>query len=422
MRNTHFLAILALSALTTLTLPLAAQNNFSQTTFTIAAPPSEGSEIVEKDTMDMFLKNFVPNCYDDEMLIDRLNCIEGGIPLIYQSNIIKPWIKVYTEKKRDKTIAIISRSTFYFPIYEKILKEYNMPEELKYLSVVESALIPTATSWAAAVGLWQFIPSTGSEYGLRQDQYIDERMDIYESTRSACRYLKNLYNMFGDWHLAMAAYNCGPGRVAWAIQAAGGKRDFWKIYNFLPAETRGYVPAFIAASYILNYYKEHNMMPEEYEQPIEATTTYVNQFLNLEAFAKQIDVPYELMLKLNPHLKKKVIPNYLQDYPLYYPAYRKIYFEENKVDILTASAQYSSRELGFTSGEDDKDILLETQCKYIHEVAENENLQLIALRYNVNIAHIRAWNRIPKEEEVQTHQKIAIWLPRKEEDLYGFAK
>ncbi len=363
-----------------------------------------------KDSLSKIFQDYIPTLHDVDMIKDRLKCIESEITLNCNESVIS-WIQVYTIKKRDKVKEIIKRSTFYFPIFEEALKRHGMPEEIKYLSIVESALKAEAVSSAAAVGLWQFIPSTGKEYGLRQDWYIDERMDPYQSTDAACRFLKNLYHTFGNWQLAMAAYNCGPGRVAYAIQASGGRRDFWGIYPYLPQETRGYVPAFIAATYMTHYAKQHNIVVDKTDcmPTIPFKTLYVNQFVNIEEFAKQIEVPLADMQLLNSHLKKNCIPAYMYNYPLYYPAEKEAFVKANEKIILEASKNYTSRELQFFAGESvEQSTLTAGRIRYVHEVEEQESLPFIALKYDVSIAQIRVWNRMP-EEEVEPNQKLIIW-------------
>lgn len=360
------------------------------------------------DSLSEDLRNYVPALHA-EIIKDRLACIQSTIKMTYSKDV-QNWIAVYAIRQREQTKVLIERSSFYFPIFEEALKRHNMPEELKYLAIVESALTPRAASWAAAVGLWQFIPATGKEYGLQQDWFIDERMDIYKSTDAACRYLKFLYNYHGDWHLALAAYNCGPGRVNWAVKQAGGKNaDFWTIYNYLPRETRGYVPAFIAVNYTMKYSKEHFIFPEKLHEPIPADTVLVSQFVNLEEFAKQIEVPKENLEKLNPHLKKNVVPAYKKNYPLWIPANKKEYVNANRNAILSASSRASRRELNYISGKDADASSTEGKTKVFHTVTYGQSLALIALKYGVSTTSIRVWNRMASDM-IFPSQKLEIWV------------
>jgi len=354
------------------------------------------------------LKNFVPSLFP-EIIKDRLICMNTTIKMTYHQDVLS-WIKLYTVKQRAQTQRILERSSFYFPIFEEALKRHEMPDELKYLSIVESALIPNAQSWAAAVGLWQFIPSTGKEYGLEQDWFIDERMDIYKSTDAACRYLKFLYKYHGDWQLALAAYNCGPGRVNWAVKQAGGKTaDFWQIYNFLPRETRSYVPAFISVCYAMNYSEEHFIRPDNPHVFIPSDTIHINQFLNIEEFAKQIDVPLEHMELLNPHLKKKAIPAYKKNYPLRFPASKSEMVTANRSEILRASSRASRREVPYTAGDADASSTTEGKKQVTHTVSSGQSLSYIALQYGVTVSNIRIWNRL-SSNMIHPNQKLAVWV------------
>lgn len=362
-----------------------------------------------QDSIQIYLKDYIPNVYP-EVIKDRLACLEGEIELTYDKSVLN-WIKLYTIRARGQAKRILERSSFYFPIFEEALKRHNMPQELKYLSIVESALVPDAKSWAAAVGLWQFIPSTGKSYGLQQDWFIDERMDIYKSTDAACRYLKFLHRYHGNWHLALAAYNCGPGRVNWAVKRAGGKNaDFWSIYRYLPRETRGYVPAFIAATYMMNYADEHFIFAENPQTFLPSDTILVSQFVNLESFANQIEVPKEQMFLLNPHLKKKAIPAYKKNYPLRFPASKRTYVDSNRVDILRACLRLTPRGVGFTAGSNQDASNIEGKQKVTHVVRRGQSLAYIALKYRVTVPNIRVWNRLASNL-IYPNQRLAIWVP-----------
>lgn len=365
------------------------------------------------DTVPHFPPNYVPQLHVD-VIKDRLACLNTQIKLTYSKEIMR-WVKFYLIKNRITTQQLLEKSTFYFPIFEEALKRHNMPVELKYLPIVESALRPRAVSWAAAAGLWQFIPSTGREYGLKQDWYIDERYDIYKATDAACRYLKFLYNYHGDWQLALAAYNCGPGRVDWAVKKAGGKNNFWKIYKYLPRETRGYVPAFIGVTYVMNYANKHNIYAKRPVPPIPSDTIMVSNFVNIQQFAKQIDVPLGVMQILNAHLKKNAIPNYKRNYPLRYPAYKREMVEKFRGRIVSSSRGYSRRGLGYTAGRRQYG-----GSKKYHQVKNGESLALIALRYGTTVAYLRVWNRLPSNL-IYPNQRLVIYSkpPRRRSSKLG---
>jgi membrane-bound lytic murein transglycosylase D len=362
------------------------------------------------DSLSDELRNYVPTLHP-QLIKERLACMEGQIKMTYNPQLLK-LLEFYTVRQRDYTQRMLEKSSFYFPIFEEALRRHNMPDELKYLSIVESALTPKAASWAAAVGLWQFIPATGKEYGLQQDWYIDERMDIYKSTDAACRYLKFLYKYHGDWQLALAAYNCGPGRVDWAVKRAGGKgADFWTIYNYLPYETRGYVPAFIAVCYAMQYSKDHFIYAKNPYTHIPADTLQVSQFLNIEEFAKQLQVPVEQMEMLNPHLKKKAVPAYKKNYPVWFPAEKRAYLDSNRTAILSASRFAGQRQLYYTPGNDVSAATSTTEgkTKVTHSVKYGESLALIALKYGVTATNLRVWNRMPSDV-IYPNQQLALWV------------
>ncbi len=365
-----------------------------------------------KDTLHPELKNYVPTLHP-EIVEDRLKCLQKDVKLTYNKEILNH-INFYAVKQRNYTKTIIERSSFYFPIFEEILKKHNMPDEIKYLSIVESALKPRAASWAAAVGLWQFIPGTGKQYDLQQDHYIDERMDIYKSTEAACKYLKYLHNMFGDWQLALASYNCGEGRVLQAVRMAGGKPhdkniDFWKVYKYLPQETRSYVPAFIAVNYIMNYSNEHFIFGEDMQVHIPSDTIHVNQFVNIEEFAKQIDVPKEHLEQLNPHLKKNAIPAYKRNYPLRYPSHKKEHLATNRHAILSASNRASRREMLYVTPENIVPSTTEGKTKIIHTVQYGESLPSIANKYGVSAWNMQTWNNM-QSVMIHPNQALAVWV------------
>lgn len=205
--------------------------------------------------------------YEPEVYIKRLQNLPNVIEMPYNS-VVRKFIDQYTGRLRRSVAMFLGASNFYIPIFEDALEAYQLPLELKYLPIIESALNPGATSKVGAGGLWQFMPTTGKRYGLEITSLIDDRRDPIKSSYAAARMLKSLYEIFGDWTLVIASYNCGPGNVTKAIKRAGGEKDYWKIYPYLPSETRGYVPAFIAANYVMNYYCEHNICPASTRLPM----------------------------------------------------------------------------------------------------------------------------------------------------------
>jgi membrane-bound lytic murein transglycosylase D len=281
-----------------------------------------------------------------------------------------------------------------------------MPDELKYLSIVESGLNPRAVSRAGAAGLWQFMPSTGKMYHLHQDQFIDERLDPYKSTEAACQYLQELYNMFGDWQLALASYNCGPGNVRSAIRKSGYKNSFWEVYNHLPKETRSYVPQFVAVVYSMNHLKDHNIYADSLEYPIPHDTLMVKQYMNLDVLCQQLDMSKDNFLKLNPALKRNVLPEHVS-YVIRIPSEKTPAFALNRAAILD-SCKRPAIEIPNISLSVPISSTGSLQGKTIHVVKQGEVLGGIANRNNVSISNLRKWNNI-RGNNIRSGQRLVIY-------------
>lgn len=244
--------------------------------------------------------------FDTEVYIDRLKRLPTIIEMPY-NNVVQKFIDRYSGKLRRSVSFMLGASNFYMPIFEEALEAYNLPLELKYLPVIESALNPKAVSRVGATGLWQFMLSTGKRYGLEVTTLYDERRDPVKASYAAAHYLRDLYKIFDDWNLVIAAYNCGPSKVNKAIHRAKGETDYWKIYPYLPKETRGYVPAFIAANYIMNYYCDHNICPMVTELPVKTDTVEVNQDVHIEQIAQVLNIDAEHLRNLNPQYRHDLI-------------------------------------------------------------------------------------------------------------------
>lgn len=245
--------------------------------------------------------------FPDSVYLRRLAEIPSVVDLTY-NRIVKNYINVYTRKRREQVRIMLGLSNYYFPIFEEVFDFYGVPYELKYLSIIESALNPRAVSRAGAVGTWQFMYSTGKHYGLTINSLVDERRDPLQATRAAARFLVDLYGIYGDWTLALAAYNCGPGNVNKAIRRSGGKRSFWEIYYYLPRETRGYVPAFIAATYTMNYYSEHLLSPAPLKLPRYTDTIMIDEPLHLRQVSEVLGLPLDQLRDMNPQYRQDLIP------------------------------------------------------------------------------------------------------------------
>lgn len=245
--------------------------------------------------------------YEPEVYIRRLQNLPNVIEMPYNS-VVRKFIDQYTGRLRRSVAMMLGASNFYTPIFEDALEAYQLPLELKYLPIIESALNPGATSRVGAGGLWQFMPTTGKRYGLEITSLIDDRRDPIKASYAAARMLKSLYEIFGDWTLVIASYNCGPGNVSKAIKRAGGEKDYWKIYPYLPSETRGYVPAFIAANYVMNYYCEHNICPASTRLPMGTDTIVVTRDVYMEQISEVCGISLEELKALNPQYRTTRIP------------------------------------------------------------------------------------------------------------------
>ncbi len=244
--------------------------------------------------------------YSKETYIERLSRLPNVVEMPY-NDIVRKFIDRYTVRLRNSVSYMLGASNFYIPIFEEALEMYGLPLELKYLPVIESSLNPKATSRVGAVGLWQFMIGTGKQYGLEVNSLVDERRDPIKSSYAAARYLRDLYNIFGDWSLAIAAYNCGPENINKAILRSGGKADYWKIFPYLPRETQGYVPAFIAANYVMNYYCEHNICPMRTTLPAKTDTVMVNKDVHLKQIADVCGADLEELRALNPQYRRDIV-------------------------------------------------------------------------------------------------------------------
>ncbi len=288
-----------------------------------------------------------PNCISianpeptpDSVFIMRLRAMPTIIEMPFNQPV-KQALEFYLERRRSLIERMVGLGfNYYFPVFENALQRYDLPSELKYLACIESGLRQNAYSPARAAGLWQFIPGTGILRGLEVNSYIDERYDLYKSTDAACAFLKFLYNRFQDWHLAIAAYNCGPGNIDKAIARSGGKRTFWEIYNFLPKETRAYVPFFIAVTYVMNYHCEHNLCGSEADIPVECDTLMVNQMVHFEQISHWLELPIEEIESLNPQYVCDIVPASIEkERSITLPAQKALEFIEFQDSIYAYKA------------------------------------------------------------------------------------
>ncbi len=332
--------------------------------------------------------------FHDSVYIKRLYNLPSEMELSFNS-VVKNYIEMYAVRKRDQVSYMLALGDYYFPMFEQALDRHGLPLELKYLPVIESALNPVAVSRVGATGLWQFMLRTGKGYGLEVNSLVDERRDPYKSTDAAVRYLKDLYAIYGDWNLVIAAYNCGPGNVNKAIARSGGKRDYWEIYYRLPRETRGYVPAFIAANYIMNYYTDHNICPAHSSSlTVALDTVQVNERIHLEQIAGVLDISLGELQRLNPQFKKNIIPGDFKAHALVLPTEKMYAFiDKNDTIINYDKARYFTHRAntdGFLDGS--VSSVSGNTANVYYRVKKGDNLSTIARRNGTTVALLKSWN------------------------------
>lgn len=402
---------------------------------------------------NFYLKNFVMPGIDtrtsttatDKVYQERLTKLPTEIDLPYNS-IVKNYIEMYLVRKRGLVADMLALHNYYGRFFEEELLKQGMPVELEYLPVIESAINPNAVSRAGAVGLWQFMPATAKGLGMEVNSLVDERRDPRISSRNAARYLKQLHDIYNDWSLAIAAYNCGPGNVNKALRRAGAdngtgvKKDFWEIYAFLPAETRGYVPAFIAANYVMNYYREHGITPTIVKRQLTTDTVNVNKYVHFNQIAAVLNIPVEEIRMLNPQFLKDVIPGDYRPYKLTLPTQQCLSYVMSEKRILdydrdlymrrtTAEPSTGERETPAivsdggkanltlaerqTANADVNNQLVTTTERTVtrtHTVARGESLSQIARAYGVSATDIKRWNKLRrgkvKEGDVLTIEVV----------------
>lgn len=354
----------------------------------------------------------------DEEIIDRLGAMPTVIEMPYNS-IVRSYIDLYTERRKQLVENMLGMSLYYMPIFEQALDRHGLPMELKYLPVIESALNPVAVSRVGATGLWQFMLPTAIGLGLEVNSLVDQRRDPYASSEAAAVYLKQLHDMFGDWSLAIAAYNCGPGNINKALRrAGGGKKDFWELYPFLPAETRNYVPAFIAANYVMNHYAKHNISPALARRPIVTDTIHVGRRVHFDQIADVLSIPIDEIRALNPQYRKDIIPGNIKPYSLVLPSMQVYAYLANEDSIVNHNAElYSRRGVvepadGSVTGRDEKGEYIDELTVKYHKVRRGENLASIAKKYGVTVKSIRNANKIGRKVKRGQRLKINTYTRR----------
>lgn len=371
----------------------------------------------------------------EALVRERLVKLQNIIPLTYHP-VTHQFVEYFIYRKPHFVKLMLERVNLYFPLYEKYLEQYNMPRELKFLSLIESGLNPRVLSYAGAGGLWQFMPRTGKEFGMYQDDYIDERFQPEKATQAACKYLSQLHRIFGDWEMALAAYNVGPGNVKRAMRRSGSN-TFWGIYNFLPKQTRHYVPQFVAILYMMHYAADHGIFAETPDYPVLTDTVQVSGYFSLHTFANLSGISLPELYKLNPQLINTQIPPRLKNYVLNVPSHQyehlmanrtaiwdscmKLPFDPSALLATSADSSDSTRAIAKIGGivaaagetDDPETIIARKPKKVVHVVRRNENLAIIARRYGVDMYDLKRWNRL-KSSKLLKNQRLLVYREAKQ--------
>ncbi len=409
-----------------------AQSVIPEEAITVSAEDSLVEELPTVET-------FIPTA-DVNRVREGFQNMQRSIPLQYNS-IVHSFVDYFIYKKPSFTKKMLERKNFYFPIFEKYLAKYNMPDELKYLSMLESGLNPKAISHAKAVGLWQFMKPTGKDFGLRVDEYVDDRMDIEKSTEAACKYFRQLYNIFGDWELVLASYNTGPGNLRRAIRRAGNITNYWQLHPYLHKDTRAYVPQFTAIMYMMNHADEYGIFPEEIMEPVAVEKVIIDGYLDLEIFSNMSGISIDDIQKHNPSILKGVLPAHSRGFELKIPAESYAYFEANRQMILDSAQRQNGVSVMLASNKDviengvviigggsarasndnetiveenDKPEKVEDEIKKIRKVKKKtytvkkgDVLNRIAEKYDVDMYDLKVWNHL-KSSKIMVGQKLII--------------
>ena len=335
----------------------------------------------------------------DSVIYKRLLSLNTKVPMEYNP-IVRGYIAMYLRKMNHSIDIMLSLAEYYFPMFEEVFDKYSVPYELEYLAIIESALNPNAVSKAGATGLWQFMFQTGRNYDLEVNTFVDERRDPLKSTHAAARYLRDLHKIYNNWPLAIAAYNCGPGNVNKAIARSNGARSFWGVYNNLPRETRGYIPAYIAAVYMMNFYDKHGLHPSHITIPTANDTIIVYKDVDFASVSKYADISIDELKSLNPQYKLQFVPQSEKGYPLRLPSKKITTFLKLQDSIYSYS----------------RDSILNSAVKewrsiktISHKVRKNETINTIASQYGVSVADLRRWNHLSKKSRLKTGQRLILY-------------
>ncbi len=373
-----------------------------------------------KSTPEEFHGDTLALQFPDSVYESRLGKINSIISLPF-NNIIRNHIQVYTVRQRDKFAVVLGLKDYYFPMIEDIFDSYGLPAELKYMAVIESALNPNAVSRMGATGLWQFMYSTGRMYGLTINSVVDERRDPIKSTHAAARFLKDLYGIYNDWNLVIAAYNCGPGNVNKAIKRSGNRKDYWQIYYKLPRETRGYLPQYLAATYAVNYYQEENIRAAQLNIPVATDTIMVNKDIHLAQISAVMGIPQGELQALNPQYRTGLIPGASKPMALILPMNHLGDF----IDLTDTIRGYKpdlylskATRIADPSRSSYLPAEIKGKAKIIYTVQDGDNLGFISEWYKVGLQDLRNWNNIYLNT-IRVGQKIVVYVDKTKSEFYS---
>lgn len=356
-------------------------------------------------SMDYNNADFVSNI-PDSVFIAKITKMNSFIPIPY-NNIVRNEIIKYTQMRPGLAKRVLGLSSYYMPIFEEIFDYYGLPKELRVMAIIESALNPVAVSRANAKGIWQFMYRTALQYNLQITSYVDERLDPIASAHAAAKYLRDSYTIFGDWALAISSYNCGSGNVNKAIRRAGSK-NFWDIYPYLPRETRGYVPAFVGALYLTNYYKDYHIVPEApVQMPVHVDTFMVKKNLHFEQIADNIGISVEELRLLNPQYIQDIIPGNEHPYILRLPYNYTVPFVEKEQDIYTYKDSIYFNPIVYNKMKESR--MLSSASTITHTVKKGDVLGKIAIRYGVKVSDLQRWNKLSSRSVIRPGQKLKIY-------------
>lgn len=362
--------------------------------------------VLEADSLAEVAVDLIP----DSVYRERLGMIASVIPLPY-NDIVRRYILAYTGRLKGQMEKMLGLSRCYFPIIEEELDRQGMPQELKVLAMVESALQPDAVSRAGAAGIWQFMLRTGKGMGLEINSFVDERKDPAASTRAACRYLKQLYEIYGDWTLAIAAYNCGPGNINKALRRVPDAKSYWDIYDLLPRETRGYIPSFIAATYAYTFHGAHGMVAQEPPLPVATDTVAVNKMLHFEQVASTVGVPVETLRKLNPQYKLDIVPAVSKSYSLVLPVPAALDYAAREPEIHAKDTVYLTKYVdpdNYDPNRAPATAAASAPARSTYKVKSGEVLGTIARRHGVSVGALMRANNISDARKLRAGQVLRI--------------